>query len=161
MECTAIKKLIEKNSEGDELFTHINTCPVCRTKYLSDEPHAILKAIAVPENEEEFWEQQRRNIVTGIKKELHKKVIKWLTYAAAVLVPLVVAVFISSKITITPVPHVPGHEAVKIPAVVEIRKEEVTYPVIDEIKNPGARYYQIPLDTKTQLVMIVDAKMDI
>jgi hypothetical protein len=158
MECKQIEQLIEKNEQWNEVFTHIQGCPECAAKYLVREPHLLMKSCAVPELPEEFWIQQRATIIAEVQKDTGRRRFAWLKYAAAILVPAAIVLISYNRNNQNPTiaePRPPEPQVITMPQPVH------QYPLIDEIKNPGARYYKIQLDNKTQLVMIVDSKMDI
>ena len=161
MECIDIEKSIKNNEQWDEVFAHIQACAACKKKYLTEEPHALLKAYASVEAGNDFWNQQRNSIMAGVHNETRRHAHRWIKYAAAIIVPAALVIFVFEKTKINPVsPPIVLKQPDK-PLAVETKKQDVQYPLIDELKNPDARYYKIQLDNKTQLVMIVDAKMDI
>jgi hypothetical protein len=158
MECKQIEQLITKNEQWNDVFTHIQGCPECAGKYLVAAPHLLMKSCAVVELPEEYWVRQRAAIVAEIQKSAGRKIFTWLKYAAAIVVPVAIVLFAYNRNNQNPTiaePQPPRPQIITMPQTAH------QYPLIDEIKNPGARYYKIQLDNKTQLVMIVDSKMDI
>ncbi|OGF66867.1 MAG: hypothetical protein A2Y62_01295 [Candidatus Fischerbacteria bacterium RBG_13_37_8] len=162
MKCEPIDTIL-KTGKKDEILLHVEHCLLCRQDYLSEDTYRLLACIPDKDEGELFWLQQRTMIMAKLQAKRKRLVSAWFKYAAAILLPLMIVVYVY-EMRMRPIERMqPIAPYVQQPQIIQspIQLKETAYPAIDDLKNPEARYYKIELDSKTQVIMIVDSNLDL
>jgi len=150
--CNEMDNLIQQRNK-EEVMTHLECCEFCKQKYMFDSSYELLPLFSEIDKDEIYWAKHRNAIISKIKKGENAVLVRWLKYAAVILLVVIITLMVEGPKERRE--YKGGEVAIKE------HVEEEAKPIVEEVQNPGARLYKIELDKDTHLIMVVDSNIDL
>ena len=138
-----------------EFRSHIQFCSSCRARVLAEAPDQLLFDLSIPSLPQDFWfgfwNSLQHKHVTSFSPSRRLPPVRW------------AAVFVIGISVLLYGPERNRTELVPV-ARVEVKtteKELESYPVIENIQNPDARYYIFQSGKEEKIVMVFDPSMEL
>jgi hypothetical protein len=153
MECDQIPAPLLWDEAGPEALQkyclHAQFCEACRARVLREAPDQLLFDVQRPTLPDDFWfgfwQSIEKKISTPISKSARPGITKWIRWTAVFLFGLLIVLYGRD---------LPEERQVSI-------KKIEAYPLIEDLENPGARYYIFQTRDAEKIVMVFDPSVDL
>jgi hypothetical protein len=139
---------------------HIQYCAACRARVLKEAPDQLLFDIQIESQPEDFWlgfwpsVDQKRRIV---KRNFPYQPIRWV----AVFVIGLLILFYGQPLREEGAAVISSAQISRAAHLVTEQSELPSFPVIENLENPDARYYIFQSGEQEKIVMVFDPDMEL
>jgi hypothetical protein len=139
---------------------HIQYCAACRARVMKEAPDQLLFDIQIEQLPEDFWfgfwpsVDQKRKVV---KRTIPYHSIRW----AAVFILGLLILFYGRTLRDEGGVGVSSAQITRAASPPLQRREIQSYPVIENLENPDARYYIFQSGEQEKIVMVFDPDMEL
>ncbi len=146
----------------DEYRNHIKFCLACRRRVLKESPASLLHGLKGGAMPEDFWIgfwESLENRITPVKeRRYHLPLLPVVRWAAALIVVLLLALY-ENKLPESPSYEITrgGSQVRPFDSVTDIS----TYPLIEEVQEPGSTYAIFEAAGDQKIVMIFNPDIEL